>query len=1149
MAMNRLSSAIDALKPHYEVVVIGSGYGGAIAANRMARAKRSVCVLERGREFMAGEFPATPLEGLTQVQYNTAAGQIGSPLALIEVHVNPEVNVVVGCGLGGTSLINANVALHPEPRLWDDPRWPAALREDRLGVAAGYERATAMLQPSPVPADFARLPKLDALQQSAAALGMEQSFYRPPVTVTFTTGKNAAGVEQTRCIGCGDCNSGCNHGAKNSTHMNYLPDAVAHGAQIFTGVCVHSVARDDETQPWQVRYQLVDLGRESYGAPDLFLTADVVILAAGTLGSTAILLRSQAAGLPLSPLVGRHFTGNGDVLAFAFNTDHEINGVGWGAQAPGVVPPVGPTIAGIIDQRNTPDVRDGYVIEEGSLAAPIGEAMMGVLGIASAAEGVPVADTLDAADAADPELRAAARLAQSVLRGPYHGAMRNTQTYLVMAHDDESGEIRVEEGRARVAWPNAGKQPVYAAIEKTLEAATAALGGDYVRNPISTGLFNDRTVTVHPLGGCAMADDAAHGVVDDAGRVFRGESGESGASGNAVHAGLYVMDGATMPMSLGVNPLLTISALAERNCAKLAAAHGWSIDYAAAGDAAPPPAPRIGLRFTETMVGTYTPADGSAPSPMSFTLTVMSDDLDAMLASPQHEARMAGTLTCPALSAQPLTIADGRFNLFVTDEDNVDRRNMNYHMTLESAEGKRYAFFGQKIVTHSSLLELWPQTNTLYVEVRDWPAASAEPTPEVIGKATLIITPENFLKQMRTIEVTNAPDLETRLAWTLRFGRFFAGVLFTEYGGVAAPLQYASSLAGDPVPQTPRVRRVLRAPAPQLTFFPTADGKTLRLTRYQGGAKEQKGPVLLIHGSGVSSRIFSTDLIATNLVEYLCAAGYDVWLIDLRVSIELPGAGDATTADAIAREDIPAAVAKVRELTGAASIQVVAHCLGALAFTMSMLAGLEGVRSAVLSQVSAHPVPGLLQKIKAGLHTPQILQHLGVEDLSAYTREASWPGNLLDEALRFFPVGHDEGCNNAVCHRATFLYGLLYEHMQLDEPLHAHLDELFGIHDVTLFNQLAAMVRAGHLVDADGEDVYLPHLDRLQLPLTFLHGAENRCYVPASTETTFGMLVDRFGPAQYERHVIPGYGHIDCIFGKHAATDVYPLIRGHLDAH
>ena len=1136
--MNRLSSALTAMQSHYEVVVVGSGYGGAIAASRMARAGRSVCVLERGREFMAGDYPRTPVEGAAQVQYNTALAQIGSPLALLEVHVNEDVNAVVGCGLGGTSLINANVALEAEPRLWDDDRWPAALRADKAGRDKGYELARAMLQPSPVSGDFLQLPKLQALKQSAQALGMEDRFYPPPVTVTFEDRINAAGVEQKACVGCGDCNSGCNYDAKNSTHMNYLPDAVAHGAHIFTGTAVHSVLRDAATQKWIVRFQEVTLGRESYDAPDLFVSADIVIVSAGTIGSTALLLRSREAGLSVSAMLGKHFTGNGDVLSFGYNTEEVINGVGWGAHLKGDIPPVGPTITGIIDHRNTPDVKDGFVIEEGSLAGPIGAAMVGLLGGAAPLDGVDIP-----APQPDGEpLGYDARVIESFLRGPYHGALNHTQAYLVMAHDDESGQIRVDDkGRARIDWPNAGKQPIYRTVEETLEKSQAPLGGKYVRNPISTNLLGNRTVTVHPLGGCGMGEDAERGAVDQQGRVF------SDTTGNAVHDGLYVMDGAVMPMSLGVNPLLTISALAERNCALLANARGWTIDYLSKGTAATPQPQKIGLRFTETMIGTYTPAvvGDAATSPIEFTLTVESDDLADMLSNPQHLAHTTGTLTCPAFSAQPMTISDGTFNLFVVNESDVDERNMNYRMTLNSTEGKTYYLSGQKIITRTSPINLWEQTNTLYAEIRASEAADAP----AIGKATLIITPENFLKQQRTLEVTNTPDLTTRLEWTLKFGKFFAGVLFTEYGGVAAPLQFYDPKAA------PRLKRALRAPVPQVVFFDTPDGTTLRLTRYAGPADKPLRPVLLIHGSGVSSRIYSTDLIATNLVEFLCAAGYDVWLVDLRVSIEMPSVLVPTNVDKVAREDIPSAVAKVRELTGVRDIQALGHCMGGMALTMSLLYGLEGVRSAVISQVSAHPVPGTLEKIKCGLHVPDIMAHLGVLDLTAFTEHRSWPQNLLDEALRLYPINHKQGCGSPICHRATFLYGLLYEHGKLSETLHANLQELLGIHDVEVFKHLAAMVRAGKVVDAQREDVYLTGtdgmkgLEGMRLPIGFIHGEKNETYLPKSTELTYDMLVKHFPDQPYERHLIPGYGHIDCIFGKDAAVDVYPVIARYLNAH
>src|SRR5437762_11983568 len=106
--MARLSSPIDTIKAHYSVVVIGSGYGGGIAASRLARAGQSVCVLERGKEFQPGEYPDTDVEFLSEIQAHLPDGRtIGSRLGLYDLRVNPELNALVGCGLGGTSLINA----------------------------------------------------------------------------------------------------------------------------------------------------------------------------------------------------------------------------------------------------------------------------------------------------------------------------------------------------------------------------------------------------------------------------------------------------------------------------------------------------------------------------------------------------------------------------------------------------------------------------------------------------------------------------------------------------------------------------------------------------------------------------------------------------------------------------------------------------------------------------------------------------------------------------------------------------------------------------------------------------------------------------------------------------------------------------------
>jgi cholesterol oxidase len=128
------------------------------------------------------------------------------------------------------------------------------------------------------------------------------------------------------------------------------------------------------------------------------------------------------------------------------------------------------------------------------------------------------------------------------------------------------------------------------------------------------------------------------------------------------------------------------------------------------------------------------------------------------------------------------------------------------------------------------------------------------------------------------------------------------------------------------------------------------------------------------------------------------------------------------------------------------------------------------------------------------------------------------------------------------------MYAPLYEHDQLNAATHNVLHEMFGVANMRAFEHLALMTRKGHLVDAKGGEVYLPHLERLAIPIAFIHGAENACFLPKSTEITHDLLREKNGRQLYTRHVIPNYGHIDCIFGKNAVVEVYPFIVQHLEA-
>jgi cholesterol oxidase len=221
--------------------------------------------------------------------------------------------------------------------------------------------------------------------------------------------------------------------------------------------------------------------------------------------------------------------------------------------------------------------------------------------------------------------------------------------------------------------------------------------------------------------------------------------------------------------------------------------------------------------------------------------------------------------------------------------------------------------------------------------------------------------------------------------------------------------------------------------------------------------------------------------------------------------------------------------------------------MGSLTLLMALLDGLAGVRSAVCSQVTLHPAPSPLNAVRAGLHLPSVLWGLGVETLTSDPDEPGWLDRAYARVARLDPSR--ERCPSPVCRRIRFMYGEVFAHQQLDQATHDALHEVFGVANLTTFAHITRILRAGRAVDHQGRDVYLPRLERLALPLAFLHGAENRLFLPRGSEVTWQLLRERLGPERYTRHVVPGYAHMDCFVGRDAPRDVYPIVLGELERY
>ncbi len=540
---------------HFDAVVVGSGFGGAVAAYRLSEARLSVLVLERGVPYPPGAFPRTP-RGIKENFWAPASGLLG----LFEVWSFAHVTAIVSSGLGGGSLIYANVLLRKPPDTFDG--WPL----DYAALAPHYDNAEEVLRPQPFPdvEPYASTPKTVEFARAAAAAGLEVE--RPPLAIAFAAGDgppvpnvtlppddNLHGRERRTCRLCGECDVGCNEGAKNTLDFNYLSAAVRQGAQVRT--CCEAVGvAPDGAGGYAVRYlqhvgardghpeHLLDPTREL----DRTVRGKIVVLAAGSLGSTRLLLSSRA-GLPgLSEQLGRRFSSNGDMFTVA--RDCRAGNGRRRRKRPGrrLDPSVGPVITLSASRRN------GHRLWLQDAGGPaISEWLWQGLEMPAdlwGMRGVVVRRVMARLLRRRRETRLGPDLARLM------GSTRSSSAMLPLLHmglDVPGGRLRLQGDALELDWSPTGESaPYFRASREAGEQVAGELGGRlrFARR--------GRTPTVHPVGGCAMGTNAREGVVDTWGEVFG-------------RRGLFVADGAVLPGPVGPNPSLTIAALADRFAARM----------------------------------------------------------------------------------------------------------------------------------------------------------------------------------------------------------------------------------------------------------------------------------------------------------------------------------------------------------------------------------------------------------------------------------------------------------------------------------------------------------------------------------------------------------------------------------------------------
>lgn len=523
----------------YDVAVIGSGFGGAVAACRLAHAGRSVLVLERGRRWSPDTYPREPDDAWVWDQDKPEACNGWMDLRLLD-----DMWVAQGAGVGGGSLIYANISIDAKPAAFA-AGWPSEINYDVLKPY--YECVADMLGSRPLP-DGQLTRRFTLMKEAADKIGEGARFQKLDLAVTFDETwsydlpdavdpkhskpfTNRFGKQQGTCIHCGNCDIGCQVQARNTLDLNYIAAAEAAGATVQPLCLVTHISPADGG--WRVHYDRLQDGRREPAD----VVAKQVVLGAGSLGSTEILLRSrdQYRTLPdLSPWLGHGWSSNGDFLTPAFYDQRQI------------FPTIGPTITCAIDFLDGSQ-SDGarFFVEDGGFPNTLGNYVQAQLKRVGRFD--PRKKFLD------------------ILSGAVGGdkVLSNVMPWFGQAVDAANGRFYLGRlwyapWRRKLAldWDPTRSENAINGLIAMHERLSQATGGK-AAVPLTWTVLR-HLVTPHPLGGCGMAASPAAGVVDHAGRVFG-------------HPGLYVFDGAIVPRAIGLNPSKTIAALAERAVALMLA--------------------------------------------------------------------------------------------------------------------------------------------------------------------------------------------------------------------------------------------------------------------------------------------------------------------------------------------------------------------------------------------------------------------------------------------------------------------------------------------------------------------------------------------------------------------------------------------------
>ncbi|KAL9078109.1 MAG: hypothetical protein Q9157_002964 [Trypethelium eluteriae] len=486
----------------------------------------------------------------------------------------------------------------------------------------------------------------------------------------------------------------------------------------------------------------------------------------------------------------------------------------------------------------------------------------------------------------------------------------------------------------------------------------------------------------------------------------------------------------------------------------------------------------------------------------------------------------------------------GKVEFLTQQKEAAEAKIISYNLQLISVEGTQYHFRGQKTIDSSIFLSVrrtWQATTTVSITIS---AANGLK----IGRGVMKISWTRFQRQMKTFSCTTNLNMGTFLA-LLAFLLSFAYQVLIFFFRPFAPAQTARP--SKTLVSSNESDQNMKAGRSRNYTLETRDGVKVQLERYDGmspglGRSKIEGPPVLflpgVTGVGAKHNLFALPYLRCNMVKYFTERGYRCYALTPRWGCEESVAKRSTVYDC--RLDVVAALDFINALESQKPY-VVAHCQGSVCLGMGLLDGT--IRSDRILGISANSVfihqtfaywNSLKGRTTALINIYEMLSgnfFPMVGDNKLFQR-------VLDALLRFYPVSRRRDlCASTACHRTSFGFGLLCNHENLNAHTHDNIHHFFAGTHTNLLKHVVRMGARGWCLSNDLQPLLTPpNLQRLKsLPILFISGTDNEVFDPESTLRDYEMLRRQFGEQHYRRFLVEGYGHLDPIVGKDAASDVY----------